>query len=343
MSVRTDPGRRPDKTAVARARPRSVEPARKSPAPALEIGLLNNMPDSALQATERQFMRLVNAGADGMPVRLHFYSLPVVPRSAETRARMAGVYSDIAELGRVPLDGLIVTGTEPKAPTLRAEPYWDDLTRIVDWAGRHTLSTVWSCLAAHAAVLHLDGIERRFLGEKCSGMFPVASVADDPLLDGLAGSWPVSHSRWNGLDEADLLAAGYRVLTRAEGAGVDLFTRDGDSLFVFFQGHPEYDVDSIRREYRRDLGRFLAGERDAYPSLPAGYFDPATTAALEAFRQRAERFRDPALLLDLPAMTIRPELATAPADAAALLFRNWLRLVAELKADQDLLAAGAEP
>ena len=67
------------------------------------------------------------------------------------------------------LDGLIVTGTEPRAPLLQEEPYWPTLTKVVDWAEEHTVSTIWSCLAAHAAVLHLDSVQRRPLRKKHQG------------------------------------------------------------------------------------------------------------------------------------------------------------------------------
>src|SRR3569623_1113313 len=76
-------------------------------APTLEIWLLNNMPDAALQATERQFIRLLNNAARQRLVRLHFFSLPSVPRSAEAKERIAGGYSDFADLRRSGLDGLI--------------------------------------------------------------------------------------------------------------------------------------------------------------------------------------------------------------------------------------------
>ena len=69
------------------------------------------------------------------------------------RRELAGRYRDIAELWDTPLDGLIVTATEPPAPRLQDEPYWPALTQLVDWARENTASTVWSCLAAHAALL----------------------------------------------------------------------------------------------------------------------------------------------------------------------------------------------
>ncbi len=63
---------------------------------------------------------------------------------------------------------------------------------------------------------------------------------------------------------------GYLTLTRAPGAGVDMFVKEWLALQVFLQGHPEYDADTLAREYRRDVGRFLAGERADAPAPPAG-------------------------------------------------------------------------
>ena len=119
----------------------------------LTIGLINNMPDSALQATERQFMSLLKAAAGNNRIRFHCFSLPSVARSQTAKWRVDRQYTDIAELGRLEIDGLIVTGAEPNAATLTEEPFWQDLTDIVDWAKTNTRSTIWSCLAAHAAVL----------------------------------------------------------------------------------------------------------------------------------------------------------------------------------------------
>src|SRR5215467_6773433 len=93
--------------------------ARAADAVPLEIGLLNNMPDGALAATERQYIRLFEVAGGDYLVRLHFFSLPAVTRSAETRARLDAVYHEIAKLKHTKLDGLIVTGAEPKTELLR--------------------------------------------------------------------------------------------------------------------------------------------------------------------------------------------------------------------------------
>jgi homoserine O-succinyltransferase len=297
----------------------------------LDIGLLNNMPDAALSTTEAQFIRLLNAAAGRRPVRLHYFSLPEVSRSSEATARLQTLYCDFGRLSETRLDGLIVTGAEPRAAKLPLEPYWSALTSIIDWAEANTDSTIWSCLSAHAAVLHLDGIERRRLDEKCSGVYDCAKLLDDPLTDGL--SWPlrIPHSRYHGLSESDLQAHGYRVLTQAGAAGVDIFTKSWRSLFVFFQGHPEYDAHSLQREYRRDVARFLNGESDIYPPMPANYFDAPTTAALAAFRARALADRDPRLMAEYPGLTLRPDAIAGLSGTSTAIMRNWLDYLAARK------------
>jgi homoserine O-succinyltransferase len=100
--------------------------------------------------------------------------------------------------------------------------------------------------------------------------------------------------------EKDLAARGYRILTRSQEAGVDIFARDYDSRFIFFQGHPEYDALALQREYMRDIASFLAGERDHYPVVPASYFDAETEEVLTNFERRARAERKAELAAELP-------------------------------------------
>jgi homoserine O-succinyltransferase/O-acetyltransferase len=289
----------------------------------LTIGLVNNMPDSALQATERQFMQLLKAAAGNNRIHLHCFSLPSVKRSQPTQRLIDSQYTDIADLDRLQIDGLIVTGAEPNAATLPEEPFWQDLTAIIDWAKTNTRSTIWSCLAAHAAVLHLDGIERRRLDAKCSGVFDCAKVTDHWLTQDIPSPLKISHSRVNALQESDLAARGYQLLTRSAEAGVDIFARQLGSQFIFFQGHPEYDALSLQREYLRDITRFIARERDSYPAFPAGYFNTETEIKLAGFRKLASAERKLPLSAELPVLTLRPDIAAGT--AATALFGNWLR------------------
>jgi homoserine O-succinyltransferase len=288
----------------------------------LTIGLVNNMPDAALQATERQFMRLLRQAAGDIRIDFHCFSLPSVTRSQTSQWRVEKQYTDIAELGRLQLDGLIVTGAEPVAATLPEEPFWQALTEMIDWAQANTRSAIWSCLAAHAAVLHLDGIERRRLDTKCSGIYDCAKVTDNWLTADVPSPLKIPHSRLNGLRAGDLAARGYQLLTASPEAGIDIFAKQLGSQFVFFQGHPEYDALSLEREYLRDISRFLAGQRDAYPALPVGYFDAETEQRLASFGQRARAERRPGLSAELPDRTLRHDNAAGA--AATAVFKNWL-------------------
>ena len=169
-------------------------------------------------------------------VTLRHFSLPELPRAAAAQAYISQSYEDLSELWSSRLDGLIVTGTEPRASTLTDEPYWPTLTKLVEWAEGHTYSTVWSCLAAHAAVLHIDGIERRRLRKKLSGVFDCAKAAEHRIVAGAPSSWSVPHSRYNDLASDELIAHGYRVLSSSVEAGADLFIKTGDSLERFCPG-----------------------------------------------------------------------------------------------------------
>jgi homoserine O-succinyltransferase len=92
------------------------------------------MPDAACEATERQFLDLLRAAAGTTIVRLKLFAIADVPRADETRRALAARYRDLTELLDTPLDGLIVTGTEPRAPNLSDEPYWAALSRLIDWS-----------------------------------------------------------------------------------------------------------------------------------------------------------------------------------------------------------------
>jgi homoserine O-succinyltransferase/O-acetyltransferase len=267
-------------------------------------------------------MRLLRQAAGNVRIDLHCFSLPSVHRSETAQWRIDRQYTDIADLGRLHIDGLIVTGAEPIAATLPEEPFWQDLTGIVDWAKTNTRSTIWSCLAAHAAVLHLDGIERQRLPAKCSGVYDCSKVTDNWLTADIPSPLKVSHSRLNELRADDLTARGYQLLTQSREAGVDIFAKQMGSQFIFFQGHPEYDALSLEREYLRDVSRFLAGERDSYPAFPAGYFDTETEDRLSSFARRAGVERRPALSAELPSRTLRQDFPAAA--AATAIFANWL-------------------
>ena len=269
-------------------------------------------------------MALLGAAAEGLEVRLKLYALPEVPRTDWGRRHLSRFYAGTSELWDSRLDGLIVTGTEPRSPNLTDEPYWDSLTRVLEWAEHNTYSAVWSCLATHAALLHLDGIDRRPLSDKRFGVFDCVRVDDHLLTAGAPPRLQMPHSRWNEIPEDALAAAGYRVLTRSTDAGVDAFVKQRKSLFVFFQGHPEYEAHTLMLEYRRDIKRFLLRERETYPPMPRGYFDDATVEALAALRERAVTDRREEVLTDFPTALAAGSVTNTWRATAVNVYRNWL-------------------
>jgi homoserine O-succinyltransferase/O-acetyltransferase len=309
-----------------RTRPWPMPERRGAGPDCLDIGLVNNMPDAALDATERQFRALLTSAAAGVTVRLTLYTLPEVPRT-EFGRRQVSRYASLDDLWDRRHDGVIVTGTEPLAADLRDEPFWESLKRLLEWAESRTFSTILSCLAAHAGILHLDGIVRRRLEDKRFGVFECVRVSDHPLTASTGPRVQMPHSRWNEIPEEALLACGYRVLTRSDAAGVDAFVKQRNSLFVFFQGHPEYEDVTLLLEYRRDIGRFLRGERDSYPAMPQGYFDEETIEALTTLRGRALADRRESLLAEFPTAAAAGRVRNNWRSSAENLYRNWLMYI----------------
>ena len=296
------------------------------------IGLINNMPDSALKSTEAQFGGLLEAAAGAQAVRVRLSSLPELPRSPEALEHIRQSYWPIDDLLAQPPDALIVTGTEPRAPHLTEEPYWGRFVQLLGWAQTHTLASVWSCLAAHAAVLSLDGIEREPLAQKRSGVYEHSVLDGHPLLRGVSPPMHMPHSRWNELSAAALRAAGYTVLSWSTQTGADAFVREGRSPLLFFQGHPEYEDATLLKEYRRDVGRFLSGQQPHYPTLPCGYFSAEASAVLNAFRARALAERSAALLEQFPFSTVAAALSNTWRPSGVAIYRNWLSLIAAARA-----------
>jgi homoserine O-succinyltransferase len=310
----------------------------------INVGLINNMPDSALIATERQLFELLNAAAEELPVRLRLYSLPKVPRSDWGRQYMSRFYSNIDDLWDGDLDGLIVTGAEPQAPTLAEEPYWEPLGQVIDWAKENTVTSIWSCLAVHAAILHLEGIDRHPLNDKCIGVFEQVRMSDHALMERVPSRVGIPHSRWNEVREDTLTSSGYSILTKSADAGVDIFVkRQKKSLFVFFQGHPEYEAQSLLGEYRRDVGRFLRHEIEAHPTMPKGYFDDHAETLLAAFRKLALSNRRNELLARFPVDRVAMNLRNTWHSAATRIYRNWMLYISGRRTRRLEISCSAIP
>jgi homoserine O-succinyltransferase len=308
----------------------------------LRIALINNMPDPALEDTEVQFFDLLDEAAGELPVFVTMFSLNEVVRGERARAHIAGHYSPISKLLGAKFDGAIITGTEPKHRNMRDEPYWRSLTQVFDWAETGTTSTILSCLAAHASVLHSDNIERNPLGDKQFGVFEFKRNAEHPLLAGTAAPARFPHSRWNEVRDYALVARGYEILDKSHDAGVNLFVkRKQRSLFVHFQGHPEYFTRTLLKEYRRDVRRYLTHERETYPTEPRGYFDADASRLLNEFRKNAEANRQEDLIDIFPEAAVAETLQNTWHEGAVGIYRNWLDILSLGKASRISTAPAA--
>jgi homoserine O-succinyltransferase len=289
----------------------------------LSVGFVNNMPDAAFDDTYRQFTGLLDAGVHDFSINLRGYYLPSLERNASARRGASFPYEDVASLYADPPDALIVTGTEPRSPELDAEPFWDELARLLRWAEATVPSTILSCLASHAAALALDGIARRPLPQKQSGVFAQEVDAEHPLGRGLDRVVALPHSRYNDIP-ASALNSRYRLLVASPISGWSVATRQSDGrIIVLLQGHPEYGRLTLLKEYRRDVRRFFSGTRSTHPAIPRDYLDAAGVELLEGFRSRCEG-RPIAPLDEFPYEQAAAHVPFGWEHASQRLFSNWI-------------------
>jgi homoserine O-succinyltransferase/O-acetyltransferase len=308
----------------------------------VSIAFLNNMPDAALEDTEIQFFELLDAASSEIPIRLTLHSLSGVPRGERGEQHLNSFYFSTDDLLNNRFDAVIMTGTEPRQADLRNEPYWSALTSVLDWAESNTVSTILSCLAAHAGVLHSDGINRHPLGDKQFGVFDFARVTNHDLTASAGERVRFPHSRWNEVRAGELTACGYRVLTQSVEGGVDSFVKNKKrSLFLHFQGHPEYGAQTLLKEYRRDIKRFLRAERETYPLMPKGYFEATAARLLTEFRDIVLSDRREELMESFPEAALTNSLENTWHSSARSTYRNWLQYVLTRKADSSAFPAAA--
>lgn len=290
----------------------------------LDIGLLNMMPDRALAATERQFLRLLDSHGERY-CAVHLFTIEGVPRGDEGREHLRQHYRDCAEIGSTDLDALIITGANVTQPDLTSEPFWDGLAGALKQADDCRLPVVCSCLAAHASALIFHGVTRRHLPRKRWGIFDHSVCEPDhPLVKDLPGRFEMPHSRFNDVAEENLRERGVQILITGPVAGVQMAV-EPDGRRLYFQGHPEYEAVSLLKEYKREVLRYLNKEREDYPPLPDNTFsDPAADLA-GAFREDAlPRSGDAGLIVEFPEAALACEMRHSWEEVSRQLFRNWL-------------------
>jgi len=298
----------------------------------MHVGLLNMMPDAALEATERQFFRLVGESNQIAQFYMHPFTLPELPRGKAAAAHIERYYDSFEQLKREGLDALIITGANVTQPDLALEPFWEPLGEVIEWAWENVTSTLCSCLATHAVLQLRHGQRRQRLPAKRWGVFQHEVVdRTHPLVNDVNTRFDVPHSRYNEVSRAQFEAAGLRVLVESVSDGVHLAVSGDGFRTVYFQGHPEYDTVSLLKEYKREVNLYVAGQRGDYPPFPDNYLGPQAQAILDEHRQRLDdALANGAPPPEFPEKLIARQLHNTWHDTGEAIINNWMGFVYQL-------------
>lgn len=216
----------------------------------LQILLLNLMPTKV--DTETQLARVL--GNTPLQIELELIAPSGHVSKNTSQAHMLAFYKTFSEVKHRNFDGLIITGAPVEHLEFEEVDYWPELCKIMEWSKTHVYSTLHICWGAQAGLYYHYGIPKRSLDRKLFGVFE--HTLEDPnfiLFRGFDDSFMVPHSRNTTVDRQDIEAVpGLKVLSASAEAGVYAVKNDGCRQ-VFLMGHAEYDRDTLRREYLRDV------------------------------------------------------------------------------------------
>lgn len=298
----------------------------------LHIGLLNIMPDAALEATERQFFRLVGACNQIAQFHVHPFTIAGLERSPAAWEHIHQYYESFEQIKQDGLDALIISGANVTHAHLQQEAFWQPLTEVFDWAKQNVTSILCSCLATHALIQYCYGVERTRLPAKRWGVFSHKVVDQHhPLVAEINTRFDVPHSRFNEVFQSNMEDHGLKILVASKEAGVHLAVSPDGFRIVFFQGHPEYDDISLLKEYKREVLRFYNGERDDYPPFPDNYFSTEVQELLTGYSEHVKAAKATGEPLQaMPEDAIIPQLEITWRDSAKAVFNNWLGKVYQI-------------
>ena len=230
----------------------------------LKILLLNLMPTKI--ATETQFARLL--GNTPLQVKLEFLQTATHKATHTDEQHMIDFYKTFDEIKNEKYDGMVITGAPVELMDFEDVNYWEELCEIMDWSITHVTSTVHICWAAQAALYHYYGIKKISLPEKLFGIYEhTADYKQSILLRGFDDVFMAPHSRHTAVLREDIeKIPDLKILASSKDAGVYIISTDkGRQIFV--TGHPEYDTDTLKKEYLRDK------EAGLPISIPKNYFE----------------------------------------------------------------------
>ena len=238
---------------------------------ALRVAILNLMPTKV--ATETQLLRLLSNSALQVEVTLLHTA---THESKNTDAEhLLNHYLTFNDIHHEKFDGLIITGAPVEQMPFEEVEYWDELTRILDWAESNVESTFHICWGAQAALYHRYGIPKYDLPHKMFGVYEHRILSwTENLLRGFDDIFLAPHSRHTEIRRADVEKVDdLQILAESDEAGIYIVgTKDGRHLFI--TGHSEYDPFTLKAEYDRDVNKGLPIQ------VPQNYYpnnDPTQT------------------------------------------------------------------
>ncbi len=247
----------------------------------LRVLILNLMPTKV--ATETQIMRKLS----NTPLQIEVDLLRTKSHEAShvSAGHLETFYRTFEDIQDEHFDGLIITGAPVELLEFEEVDYWDELCRIMDWSSTHVHSTLHICWGAQAGLYYHYGIPKYRLPSKASGVFEHRLVKPkSPLVRGLDDRFYAVHSRNTEVRVQDVEAVSdLEIVAVSDEVGLYI-VKSTDSRRFFVFGHPEYDRDTLKLEYERDLARGID------PEIPVNYFpnDDPTQAPRNVWRSQAQ-------------------------------------------------------
>ena len=218
----------------------------------LKILLLNLMPKKI--ETETQFSRLL--GNTPLQVELELIHTKSHKSKNVTEEHLLSFYKIFDDVKDNYYDGFVITGAPVEHMPFEEVEYWDELVEIMEWSKTHVHSTLHICWGAQAGLYYHYGINKHQLDEKVFGVFPhKVDYKRSILFRGFDDNFMAPHSRHTTVLREDIEAApGLKILASSDEAGVyAISNKNGRQIFI--TGHSEYDPDTLKNEYLRDLGQ----------------------------------------------------------------------------------------
>ena len=229
----------------------------------LNLLILNLMPTKIV--TETQLLRKLSNTPLQISVEL-LQTASYIGRNTDT-SHLDSFYTTFDQIKERKFDGMIITGAPVENMEFDQVDYWEELCEIMEWTTTHVHSTLHICWGAQAGLYYHYGIPKRSLPQKLFGVYEHKVLKpSSPLFRGFDDVFYAPNSRYTEVWEEDIRKVPeLELIAAGDEAGV-FAVKTVDSRRFFILGHPEYDPDTLAREYFRDVEKGLA------IAVPANYF-----------------------------------------------------------------------